>query len=148
MEATDINADPAYIVTSPKAKGASKERSVANTLWERGCAVLRGCSSGGGVRKRFVPDVVAICAGKVLVMELKYRAKRTKVRVEREKIEGLLEFAARSGGKAYVLVKFGRGPWKVFEVVEPSDVDISVEAYDDAPALEHLLLSIFNKQLI
>ncbi len=135
-------------MTSPKAKGASKERSVANMLWERGCAVLRGCSSGGGVKKRFVPDVVAICAGKVLVMELKYRAKRSTVKVEREKAEGLLEFAARSGGKAYVLVKFGRGPWKVFEVVQPSDVIISAEAYDGALELEHLLLSLFNKQLI
>ena len=135
-------------MTSPKAKGASKERSIANLLWERGCAVLRGCSSGGGVRKRFVPDVVAICAGKVLVMELKYRAKRTSVKIEREKVEGLLEFAARSGGKAYVLVKFGREPWKIFEVSDRGELSINGEMYDKAPELEHLLLSIFNKQLI
>ncbi|MEL9990353.1 MAG: Holliday junction resolvase [Thermoproteus sp.] len=135
-------------MTSPKVKGATKERNLANLLWEKGCAVLRGCSSGGGARKRFVPDLVAICAGRVLVMELKYRAKRATIRVEREKIEGLLDFAVRSGGRAYVLAKFGRGPWKVFEVVEPSDFSINGELYDRAPELDHLLASIFNKQLI
>ncbi|MGC9118172.1 MAG: Holliday junction resolvase Hjc [Thermoproteus sp.] len=135
-------------MTSPKAKGASKERSIANLLWERGCAVLRGCSSGGGVRKRFVPDVVAICGGRVLVMELKYRAKRSAIRIEAEKVEGLLDFASRAGGKAYVLAKFGRGPWKVFEVKEPGGFSINGDMYDAAPELDHLLASIFNKQLI
>ncbi|CCC80857.1 Holliday junction resolvase Hjc [Thermoproteus tenax] len=135
-------------MVAPKTKGASKERSVANLLWEKGCAVLRGCSSGGGVRKRFVPDIVAICNGKVLVMELKYRAKRTTVRIEAEKVQGLLEFAARSGGRAFVLVKFGRDQWRVFEVAEGADVSINGEAYDRAPTLDHLLASIFNRQLV
>jgi Holliday junction resolvase - archaeal type len=135
-------------VTSPKAKGASKERSVANLLWDRGCAVLRGCSSGGGVRKRFVPDVVAVCRGQVLVLELKYRARRAAIRVEEEKVEGLLEFASRAGGRAYVLAKFGRGPWKVFEVGGPGAISINGDMYDRAPELDHLLASIFNKQLI
>ncbi len=42
-----------------KRKGSAHERALANKLWDMGLAVLRGgCSSGGGVRKRFVPDIV------------------------------------------------------------------------------------------
>jgi Holliday junction resolvase len=133
-------------VTTPKAKGAAKERAVANYLWEKGCAVLRGCSSGGGVRKRFVPDIVALCWGKVLVLELKYRAKRAPIRIDREKLEGMLEFARRSGGKAYILVKFGREPWRAVEVSDPADgFTVNGDVYDAAIDLDKLLLSLSSR---
>ncbi|MBP1448513.1 MAG: Holliday junction resolvase [Thermoproteus sp.] len=134
---------------SPKTKGAAKERALANYLWERGCAVLRGCSSGGGVRRRFVPDIVALCGGRVLVLELKYRASRVPMRIDGEKLRGLLEFARRSGGRAYVLVKYGRGPWKVVPVDEGAEgVSINGDVYDKALDFEALLLSLFNRQLL
>ncbi|MFP3161245.1 MAG: Holliday junction resolvase, partial [Vulcanisaeta sp.] len=79
----------------PKRKGSAHERNLANKLWDMGLAVLRGCSSGGGVRKRFVPDIVAMGPGFVLVLEVKYRSERNPIRIEEEKVSKLLEFAER-----------------------------------------------------
>ncbi|ABO08501.1 Holliday junction resolvase Hjc [Pyrobaculum calidifontis] len=128
---------------SVKRKGSAKERELANYLWERGCAVLRGCSSGAGVRKRYVPDIVAICRGRVLVFEVKYRSKYTAVRIEEEKLEKLVKFAERAGGEAFILVKFGRGPWKV---VKPT-ARVGREEYEGAVELRAFLESIFAARI-
>ncbi|MEZ0319603.1 MAG: Holliday junction resolvase Hjc [Pyrobaculum sp.] len=128
---------------NPKRKGSAKERELANFFWEKGCAVLRGCSSGGGVRKRYVPDIVAICRGRVLVFEVKYRAKYAPIRLEGEKLEKLLMFARRAGGGAYLLVKFGRGPWKV---VTPA-AQVEKEDYEKAPELPLFLESILSTSI-
>jgi len=98
---------------SHKAKGSSYERKIANHLWEEGFAVLRGCSSGGGVRRRYVPDIVASINGKILVIEVKYRAKEGPIYIEKDKYQKLLEFARRASGSAYVAVKYGSDKWRV-----------------------------------
>ena len=126
-----------------KRKGSAKERELANFFWERGCAVLRGCSSGGGVRKRYVPDIVAICRGRVLVFAVKYRSKHAPIRLEDEKLEKLLLFAQRAGGGAYLLVKFGRGPWKV---VAPA-AHVGKEDYEKAVELRLFLESILSTSI-
>ncbi|AAL63994.1 Holliday junction resolvase Hjc [Pyrobaculum aerophilum] len=128
---------------SVKRKGSAKERELANFFWERGCAVLRGCSSGGGVRKRYVPDVVAICKGKVLVFEVKYRSKYTPIKIEREKLEKLAVFAKRAGGEAYLLVKYGRNPWKVLEIRDKIDR----EEYEKAVELRAFLEALFSQTI-
>ncbi|GGP20764.1 Holliday junction DNA helicase [Thermocladium modestius] len=98
---------------SHKAKGSSYERKIANYLWEEGFAVLRGCSSGGGVRRRYVPDIVATINGKTLVIEVKYRAREGTIYIEGDKYARLLEFARRASGAAYVAVKYGSDKWRV-----------------------------------
>ncbi|RFA94208.1 Holliday junction resolvase Hjc [Pyrobaculum aerophilum] len=128
---------------SVKRKGSAKERELANFFWERGCAVLRGCSSGGGVRKRYVPDVVAICKGKVLVFEVKYRSKYAPIKIEQEKLEKLAVFAKRAGGEAYLLVKYGRNPWKVLEIRDKIDR----EEYEKAVELRAFLEALFSQTI-
>ncbi|WP_243678979.1 Holliday junction resolvase [Vulcanisaeta distributa] len=101
--------------------GSAHERALANKLWSMGgLAVLRGgCSSGGGVRKRFVPDIVAIGPGFVLVIEAKYRSERSSIRIEGEKVEKLLEFAHRArGGDAYVAVKYKGDDWRFLPITD------------------------------
>ncbi|MCC6019832.1 MAG: Holliday junction resolvase [Thermoproteaceae archaeon] len=125
-------------------KGVERERKLANYFWERGCAVLRGCSSGGGVRRRFVPDLIAICRGRVLVFEVKYRSRHAALHVERERLEKLLEFARRAGGEAYLLVKYSRGPWRV---LSPAEV-VRRDDYETAPELRAFLESIASQRLV
>ncbi len=87
-------------------------------IW--GLQYLGGCSSGGGVRKRFVPDIVAIGPpGFVLVIEAKYRSERGgSIRIEGEKVEKLLEFARRARGDAYIAVKFKGDDWRFLPITD------------------------------
>ncbi|MEM0369474.1 MAG: Holliday junction resolvase Hjc [Pyrobaculum sp.] len=126
-----------------KKKGTTRERELANYFWERDCAVLRGCSSGAGVRKRYVPDIVAICRGKILVFEVKYRSDAVVIRIEQDKLEKLIEFAKRAGGEAYLLVKYGRGPWKVLKTSQR----ISKEDYERAVELRAFIESLLSAKL-
>lgn len=127
-----------------KRKGSAKERELANVLWEHGCAVLRGCSSGAGVRRRYVPDMVAICNGHILVFEVKYRSKASALRLEEEKVHRLTEFARRAHGRALLLVKFGREPWRVLEL---GSGQVGREEYREAMELRAFLALIFNRSL-
>jgi len=128
---------------SVKRRGSAKERELANFFWERGCAVLRGCSSGGGVRKRYVPDVVAICRGRVLVFEVKYRSRYAPIKIETDKLEKLIAFAERAGGRAYILVKYGREPWKVLDAAERVDR----EEYEKAVELRAFMESLLSAKI-
>ncbi|NPB01243.1 MAG: Holliday junction resolvase [Crenarchaeota archaeon] len=97
----------------PKAKGFRVERELANKLWSLGFAVMRGAASGAGARKRFVPDLVAMKNGKIIVLELKYRSKENDtIRIEFSRISRLAEFAKRAGGRAYIAVKYGKESWR------------------------------------
>jgi len=102
--------------SSTKAKGVRAERQLANKLWQLGFAVMRGGSSGGGVRKRFVPDLVAMRNGRIIVLEVKYRSEEVPIPIERERLEKLLDFAKRAGGIAYIAVKYGSKEWKFIPV--------------------------------
>ncbi|AFA39551.1 Holliday junction resolvase - archaeal type [Pyrobaculum oguniense TE7] len=128
---------------SVKRKGSAKERELANFFWERGCAVLRGCSSGGGVRRRYVPDIVAVCRGRVLVFEVKYRAKYAPIRLEPEKAEKLALFAKRAGGEAYLLVKYGREPWKVLPLADR----VGREEYEKGVELKAFVEALFSERM-
>lgn len=135
------------IMTNPKRKGSAHERELANKLWGMGLAVLRGCSSGGGVRKRFVPDVVAVGRGFVLVIEAKYRAEPTSIKIENEKVKKLLEFARRSGGDAYVAVKFKGLDWRFIQVSTEDDLVIRPDDLNNAYTLDQLINKYRSKSL-
>jgi len=91
---------------NPKAKGTRAENELANILWEEGFAVVRGPSSGGGSKKRFQPDLVAVREGAVIAIEVKARSDEGPIYIEAEQVLGLAEFARRAGGKAFIAYRF------------------------------------------
>ena len=135
-------------MATPKRKGSTYERALANKLWSMGLAVLRGCSSGGGVRKRFVPDIVAIGPGFVLVLEVKYRSERKPVRIEEEKVSKLLEFAKRAGGDAYVAIKFKGDDWRFIPITEKASIVVKPDDLDSAYTLEQLISKYVSRSLL
>lgn len=137
-------------MTNPKRKGSAHERDLANKLWSMGLAVLRGCSSGGGVRKRFVPDIVAMGKGFVLVIEVKYRKEPTTIKIEGEKVRKLLEFAERAGGDVYIAVKFKKEGWRFIQISHNADGDLTIRPDDlvNAYALEQLVNKYVSKSIM
>ncbi|MGC9210377.1 MAG: Holliday junction resolvase Hjc [Acidilobus sp.] len=107
---------------NPKAKGTRAENELANMLWEEGFAVVRGPSSGGGSRKRFQPDLVAIKDGVVVAIEVKARSEEGPVYIEAEQVVGLSEFARRAGGKAFIAFRLRGGEWRFHPIdgLEPT----------------------------
>jgi Holliday junction resolvase len=84
------------------------ENDLANLLWSRGYAVVRGPSSGSAARKRFQPDLIAVKKGVVLVIEVKKGREGKPLYVPPHQVEGLRELEKRSGGRAIIAVKI---PW-------------------------------------
>ncbi len=101
-----------------KAKASRAENELANRLWEMGYAVVRGPSSGSGVRRRIHPDLVAIKKGVTLVIEVKTGQPGKPVYINRTQAEKLMEFAQRAGGKALIAVKIQGKGWKLHEITE------------------------------
>ncbi len=95
---------------SIKERGASYERKLAQELWDRGFAVVRAGSSGGGLRKRYAPDIVALKKGVVLAIEVK-KTSSLPLYVRSEQIEKLLEFAERAGALPLIAVKLPGREW-------------------------------------
>jgi Holliday junction resolvase len=98
---------------SARRKGTQAEVELARMLWERGFAVVRGPSSGGGVRRRFQPDLVAMLGGRIFVFEVKtVRSSNTPLYIESHKIIALEEFTRRAGGQAFIAVRIRGGEWR------------------------------------
>ena len=89
-----------------KKRAADYERVLVNRFWESGFAVMRAPSSSG-TSKMPRPDVLAGSSEKNLLLALEIKTSRQNVfYVQKEQIEGLIEFARRIGGKPYLAVKF------------------------------------------
>jgi len=89
-----------------KKRAADYERILVNRFWDHGFAVMRAPSSSG-TSKMPRPDVFAGSARKGMLIALEIKTSRQNVfYIQKEQIEGLLEFADRIGAKAYVAVKF------------------------------------------
>lgn len=104
-----------------KRKASRAENELATILWNMGYAVIRGPSSGGGVRRRFQPDLVAIKNGVVLVFEVKTGSEGEPLYIESSQVVGVQEFARRAGGTAYIAVRFKGGEWR-FHPIETLEV--------------------------
>lgn len=137
-------------------KGAVRERELANWLWELGFAVVRAPASGGGVRRRFAPDIVAIRGGRVLVLEVKYRARPTTIPMDCDRVARLVEFARRAGGEAHVAVKYARESWRIMPI-EPlasmcsdgaQSASISPDQVRQSMTLEDYVRGILNMDIM
>jgi Holliday junction resolvase - archaeal type len=95
-----------------KRKASRAENELATTLWSLGYAVVRGPSSGGGVRRRFQPDLVAARNGVILVFEVKTGREGEPVYVDSSQVLGVQDFARRAGGVAYIAVRLEGGEWR------------------------------------
>lgn len=106
-------------VSSAKRKSYEAENELANILWSMGFAVIRGPASGGGARKRFQPDLVAVKNGKILVFEIKRCSDEEKpLYLDSSQILGLQEWGRRAGGSVYIAIRFKGGEWRFHEVKE------------------------------
>ncbi|MHA1952431.1 MAG: Holliday junction resolvase Hjc [Candidatus Heimdallarchaeaceae archaeon] len=89
-----------------KKRAADYERVLVNRFWDSGFAVMRAPSSSG-TSKMPRPDVFAGSAERNLLLALEIKTSRQDVfYVQKEQIDGLMEFANRVGGKPYLAVKF------------------------------------------
>ena len=89
-----------------KKRAADYERMLVNRFWEHGFAVMRAPSSSG-TSKMPRPDILAGSAKKGLMLVLEIKTSRQNVfYVQKEQIDGLMEFAKRIGGEPYLAVKF------------------------------------------
>ncbi len=88
------------------------ENELANIFWERGYMVVRGPSSGSGVRRRFQPDLTVIKYNKIIIIEVKKISSPRPVYIPPHQVEGLLELERRSGGIAVVAVRIPRVGWR------------------------------------
>ena len=92
------------------------ENELANLLWSLGYAVVRGPSSGSRVQKRYQPDLVAMKNGVILVIEAKKGKRGKPLYIPARQVEGLNEFAKRSGGSAYIAVRLPGGDWRMHKL--------------------------------
>ncbi|MEM1610069.1 MAG: Holliday junction resolvase Hjc [Sulfolobales archaeon] len=103
--------------------GVQQERDLALRLWEMGFAVIRGPASGAKAKRILYPDLVAIRSGSIYIFEVKTRVREEPIYIEKNQVEKLLEFARRSGGKAFIAVKIvGSSGWKLvpIEMLKPT----------------------------
>ncbi len=80
-------------------------------LWEKGWAVIRGPASGGGSKARIQPDIVAVKNRKILVFEVK-KARSKPVYLDPGQVLGLIEWARRAGGDAWIAVRIAGDGWR------------------------------------
>lgn len=96
-------------------KGTSYERELASLLWSKGWAVIRGPASGGGARNRVQPDLVAVKDKIILVIEVK-KSKGSTVYLDPGQVLGLLEWAKRAGGHAWIALRIPISGWRFHHV--------------------------------
>jgi len=100
-----------------KAYASKVENELANVFWGLNYAVVRGPSSGSGVRKRYQPDLIAMKGGVILVMEIKTKKKRGSLYISSSQVLGLEEFSKRAGGIAIIAFKQKGKEWR-FHLLE------------------------------
>jgi len=88
-----------------KRRGFRNERILAQKLFKLGFAVIRGPASGAKVKKTIYPDIVAIYKKNILIFEVKSVSEPRSIKIRREQVEKISEFANRSGGKAFIAIR-------------------------------------------
>jgi len=91
-------------------RGIDEERSLVNTLWRRGFAVVRAPASGSAT-KRPLPDIIAGSRQRGLHFAIEVKATRAEtLYVDNDSIHQLVEFAQTFGCEPFLAIRFkGRG---------------------------------------
>ena len=87
-----------------KARGSALERYIVSKLRDKGFAVVRAPASGSK-RKDHIPDIIALKSGIILLIEVKSRKSGNRIYIGKEQVEGIREFARKSGGELFVATK-------------------------------------------
>ena len=117
-------------------KGVRFERALVHKFWKCGWSAIR--SAGSGSVNLPVPDVIAMKDGKIILIECKSTHKD---RLSLGKaIRSLSEFRKRSGGRAYLAIKFqGRGE-RFFDIDAISNRNgYTISTSDDYLTLDTIL---------
>jgi len=94
-------------VSNNKVRGSALERYIVSKLRDKGFAVIRAPASGSK-RKDHVPDIIALKAGVILLIEVKSRKSGNRIYIDKEQAEGIKEFARKSGGELFIAAKIDR----------------------------------------
>jgi len=95
-------------------KGSDFERFIVNMFFEHGWMAMR--AAGSGKSEKSLPDVVALKAGRVLLIECKATAKD---RLSLKAAMGMLgEYESLSGGEAYLAIRFFRKEARFYRLCE------------------------------
>lgn len=128
-----------------KRRGIAAERELAQILWEKGWAVIRGPASGAGVRKRFQPDLIAVKNRVILVFEVKTAGESKPIYIEKRKVDNLKEWSRRAGGEPIIAVKILRKGWRIHRIENLTDAGASFKL--ENPANGEHLESFLNRKL-
>lgn len=101
-------------------KGDRTERELVNGLHDEGFSVMRAPSSGSAT-DRNMPDVDAKNGAAGYAIEGKSSGDET-IYINGEEIEGLMEYASRSGMRVRIGVRFDREPWLF---LHPAELDFT-----------------------
>ena len=84
------------------AKGANFERKLVTDFWAHGWAAMR--AAGSGTTSYPVPDVIAVKAGRIILVECR-TTKNDRLSLKENMLD-LKKFADISCGEAYIAIKF------------------------------------------
>ncbi len=108
-----------------KEKGVRGERNLLHILWSKGFACVRGPASGGGARKIFYPDLIAVRNGVVYIFEIKKRKTENSIYLGGKQVERFLDFYKRAKGVkpdervyAFIAVKIHGKHWRFIPIEE------------------------------
>ena len=94
-------------------KGTNYEYQVMNIFENNGYAALRSLGSGGGTKKGR-PDVLVGNCRNIFGFEIKQRGGDV-CYINKSQVDKLNDFCYRFGASPYIIVKFGRMPFYVFD---------------------------------
>jgi len=103
-----------------KDKGLNAERELVHLLQEKGFAALR--IAGSGSTKYPAPDVIAIKAKRILLIECKTSKTDSKYLTQKE-IEELKEVANIMGGEPWVGIRIDKKDWFFIPVEELQETE-------------------------
>ena len=127
-----------------KRLGFQRERELVRQFWKRGFACMRAPASGAKTKRTPYPDIVAIKNGRIFIIEVKTREKRSTVYIPNGQMLKLLEFSRRSGGLALIALKFIDGSgWRFIEVsklerTRSGNWKVTPEMWDEGLTIEDL----------
>lgn len=115
-------------------KGSDYERELFKKLWDKGYAVMRSPTSGGG-RKEPQPDLLFSNGISVAGIECK-STQSEKVYLSKEEVRDLVEFCNRFGATPVIAVRWAYIGWTFHMPDDCRFTNKSVVVDKDTPSIE------------